>query len=301
MKKFLISALLAACSFGAQNDLKLVQEGAGGVPAQRIVPAAGPITSTATFLSQLGIAPLSGAVLTSPTITTKLSPTADDGAPLGDTTHNWSDLFLASGALINYANGNVVITHSSGILTMGTGEFRVTTAGTNTASVVTVGGTQTLTNKTLATAALGSSTATTQSAGTNNTTVATTAYADASALATILGTFASPNTAAGSVTFSTASVAITTSAAGATRTYTLPAASGYTGKKLFLTVGAGVNHVNLQPQSGAALVLSGVLLTANHYVQAATTAVGDSVVGFSDGTNWQIFVCAGTWASAASP
>ncbi|MEK7140631.1 MAG: hypothetical protein AAB815_02480, partial [Patescibacteria group bacterium] len=37
--------------------------------------------------------------------------------------------------------------HSTGLLTMGTGDLRVTTAGTNTASVVTVGGTQTITNK----------------------------------------------------------------------------------------------------------------------------------------------------------
>lgn len=96
-----------------------------------------------------GASTTTGWVETSPTITTKISPTTDDGAPLGDTTHNFSDLFLASGAVINYANSNVVITHSSGILTMGTGEMRITTIGTNAASVVTVGGTQTLTNKTL--------------------------------------------------------------------------------------------------------------------------------------------------------
>lgn len=100
---------------------------------------------TGSGLAVFGTAP----VLTSATITTKLSPTTDDGAPLGDTTHNFSDLFLASGAVINFANSNVVVTHSSGILTMGTGDFRITTVGTNTASAVTVGGTQTLTNKTL--------------------------------------------------------------------------------------------------------------------------------------------------------
>ncbi len=95
------------------------------------------------------VAMATAAVLTSATITTKLSPTSDDGAPLGDTTHNFSDLFLASGAVINIANGNWVATHTSAILTVGTGDLRVTTAGTNTASVVTVGGTQTLTAKTL--------------------------------------------------------------------------------------------------------------------------------------------------------
>lgn len=77
----------------------------------------------------------------------KVFPASDDGAALGDATHNFSDLFLASGAVVNVANGNAVITHSSGIFTVSTGDLRVTTAGTNTASVVTNGGTQTLTNK----------------------------------------------------------------------------------------------------------------------------------------------------------
>lgn len=77
------------------------------------------------------------------------SPATNDAAALGTGALSWSDLFLASGAVINIANGNWVATHTSAILTVGTGDLRITTAGTNTASVVTVGGTQTLTNKTL--------------------------------------------------------------------------------------------------------------------------------------------------------
>ena len=77
------------------------------------------------------------------------TPPTSDGAALGSTTLQWADLFLASGGVLNFANGNWVATHTSGILTVGTGDLRVTTAGTNTASVVTVGGTQTLTAKTL--------------------------------------------------------------------------------------------------------------------------------------------------------
>lgn len=64
-----------------------------------------------------GASTASAWVLTSPTITTKISPTTDDGAPLGDTTHNFSDLFLASGAVINFVNGDVTITHSTNTLT----------------------------------------------------------------------------------------------------------------------------------------------------------------------------------------
>ncbi len=82
-------------------------------------------------------------------VTTEIKPVTNDGAPLGDTTHNFSDLFLATGAVLNYNNGNVAVTHSSGILTMGTGELRITTPGTNAASVPTLGSTNTFTNKTL--------------------------------------------------------------------------------------------------------------------------------------------------------
>lgn len=81
--------------------------------------------------------------------TAKVYPTTDDGAALGDTTHGFSDIFLATGSVYNVANGNWVMTHTSGIQTVGTGDLRVTNAGTNSASVVTVGGTQTLTAKTL--------------------------------------------------------------------------------------------------------------------------------------------------------
>lgn len=107
-----------------------------------------------------GVSTASAWVLTSPTITTKISPTTDDGAPLGDTTHNFSDLFLASGALINFANSNVVLTQSSGILTQTTGELRITSAnvGTNGDSVPTLGSTSTLTNKTLTAPTLGGAT-----------------------------------------------------------------------------------------------------------------------------------------------
>lgn len=48
---------------------------------------------------------------------TKLFPSTSDGLALGDGTNMWSDLFLASGAVINFNNGNATITHSAGLLT----------------------------------------------------------------------------------------------------------------------------------------------------------------------------------------
>lgn len=97
---------------------------------------------------------LTAPVVNAGNVGTSLVPTSDDGAALGDATHNFSDLFLASGAVLNYANGNVAVTHSSGILTVGTGELRVTTAGTNAASVPTLGSSSTFTNKTLTSPAI---------------------------------------------------------------------------------------------------------------------------------------------------
>lgn len=55
-------------------------------------------------------------VLNTPTVGTSLLPTTDDGAPLGSTTKEWSDLFLASGGVINWAAGDVTITHSANLL-----------------------------------------------------------------------------------------------------------------------------------------------------------------------------------------
>lgn len=84
-----------------------------------------------------------------------LSPTVDGAASLGTTALGWQNLFGNTGFVWNIENGNWVATHTSGILTIGTGDLRVSSAGTNAASVVTVDGTQTLSNKTLVAPALG--------------------------------------------------------------------------------------------------------------------------------------------------
>ncbi len=85
-------------------------------------------------------------------------PAADGSFDIGTTALAVNNLHLDTGATINFENGNAVITHSSAILTVSTGDLRVTTAGTNTASVVTVGGTQTLTAKTLTSPTVNAST-----------------------------------------------------------------------------------------------------------------------------------------------
>lgn len=179
-----------------------------------------------------------------------------------------------------------------------TGYVKETVSGsTQTESVVT-----TIPAADIASGALANGmTATTQSAGSNDTKLATDAYADTAARATHLGTFASPNTAAGSITWVSPVYDVYTSASGGTRTYTLPAASSYTGQACIIYVVAGTNHVNVQPASGAALVLAGTLLTADHYAQAATSAAGNYICFRSDGTNWVSLGYSGTWTDASSP
>jgi Chaperone of endosialidase len=81
--------------------------------------------------------------------TTNFSPGANDGNALGVSGTAWSDLFLASGAVVDFAAANVVVTHTTGILTIGTGTLKITTPTNNTTSVVTIDGTQTLTNKSI--------------------------------------------------------------------------------------------------------------------------------------------------------
>jgi hypothetical protein len=48
----------------------------------------------------------------------RFAPSTNDGYILGGASNQWSDLFLASGAVINFDNGNVTLTHSSNRLTL---------------------------------------------------------------------------------------------------------------------------------------------------------------------------------------
>lgn len=92
---------------------------------------------------------------TSPGFATAANPISSDGATLGTVSLPWSDLFLASGAIINFANANVNIAHTTGFLTVSQ-DLRITTVGTNVASVPTLGSSSILTNKTLTTPTIAS-------------------------------------------------------------------------------------------------------------------------------------------------
>ena len=53
------------------------------------------------------------------TVTGAILPNADDGGALGASGTGWSDLFLASGAVINWVAGDITLTHSAAKLTFG--------------------------------------------------------------------------------------------------------------------------------------------------------------------------------------
>lgn len=63
-----------------------------------------------------------------------MSPYTNDGAVLGSGTLMWSDLFLASGGVINFNNGNATITHSAGLLTISTATRALTLSAGKAAS-----------------------------------------------------------------------------------------------------------------------------------------------------------------------
>jgi len=50
------------------------------------------------------------------TLDAAVRPSANDAAALGSATVSWADLFLASGGVINWNNGDVLITHSANLL-----------------------------------------------------------------------------------------------------------------------------------------------------------------------------------------
>jgi hypothetical protein len=89
----------------------------------------GQIDHSATLTSSLNTWTASNFATTGiMTIGTQLLPDANDGATIGISGTAWSDLFLASGAVIDFSASDVTLTHSSNTLTLGGGDLAL---GTN--------------------------------------------------------------------------------------------------------------------------------------------------------------------------
>lgn len=71
--------------------------------------------------------------IVAPTITTSIVPTMSDTVALGSSSSMFSDLFLASGAVVNFNNGDVTLTHAADQLTLAGGDLILSAGNTGIA------------------------------------------------------------------------------------------------------------------------------------------------------------------------
>jgi hypothetical protein len=208
------------------------------------------ITSTATKVTLPVAVDFTGAA----------APTSDDGAALGATGQKWSDLFLASGAVINWNSGNATQTHSAGTLTTAVTTFAITGALTvSTTAAITGNATFAGTVAVTGTLAAGATTVTGALAASGDFAIATNKFtvASASGNAAVAGTLA------------------VTGATTATGAVTANNAAGITGRN---TVKAFGKVVNGTLQAGSFNVAS-VTDNGTEHTVAFTSAMGNANYG----------------------
>lgn len=123
---------------------------AGSATATRFIPSGSTVPTNGLYLpaaNTLGWAINSAAEMQ--LTATALSPAVDGGNSLGTTALGWQNLFGNTGFVINIENSDWVATHTTGIVTIGTGTLKITTPTNNANSVLTTDGTQTVTNKSI--------------------------------------------------------------------------------------------------------------------------------------------------------
>jgi hypothetical protein len=137
-------AIAAGTSQWVYCDGTNVVAGIVGTLASQVASAVAITGGTISGLTTLGAsaAAITGGTITGLTALTLASgsarPATNDAAALGTSALSWSDLFLASGAVINWANGDYTITHSAGLLTTN-GNLSLTTSGVLTAGTIELG------------------------------------------------------------------------------------------------------------------------------------------------------------------
>lgn len=137
-------------SSGTKGFFSLPTGGSGTVTTVSVVTANGFAGTVANATSTPAITlttSITGILQGNGTAISAATTTGSGNVVLATSPTLTTSALLSSGFAFNFASSNVVLTHSSGVLTLSPGDLQITTAGTNTASVVTVGGTQRLTNK----------------------------------------------------------------------------------------------------------------------------------------------------------
>ncbi|MBI2268524.1 MAG: hypothetical protein HYU80_03755, partial [Candidatus Blackburnbacteria bacterium] len=109
---------------GALNAINIgTITGSGGTETAINIAAGWDTDINATTSLEIGIGGTNEVTLTS----SAFSPTTTDGNALGTTSLMWSDLFLASGAVINFNNGDVTVTHAADSLAITGGNVGIGT------------------------------------------------------------------------------------------------------------------------------------------------------------------------------
>lgn len=182
------------------------------------------------------------------------SPNTSDGNALGTGSLMWSDLFLASGGVINFNNGNMTITHSASALTVAGGAVSI--------------GNNALTTGTLE---LANGTANTLSASAGTLSIEGVALATASSVTNKSESFC--------VAASDETTALTTGTAKAT--FRMPYAFTVTAVRMSVTTAAtGANLLTVDINEGGTTIIS-TKLTTDASEKTSTTAATPAVISDS--------------------
>lgn len=236
------------------------------------------------------------AMATAPTFVTSITTpsvlaTSNGSGSLGASGTAFSNLFLASTGTINWAAGNVVLTHSTGILTLTAGELRITSAnvGTNADSVPTLSSTSTFTNKTLTSPTLttpvinGTATGTGVSATPTASIIAMWDANKGLSATNFIPQFTTTATAAGTTTMTIASTQTQVWTGSSTQTVKLPTTSVLQGTQYYI-INQSTGAVTVQ-SSGAntiTILAAGTSATFTAVVATPTTAANWNSQYFGD-------------------